>query len=120
MKAEVQKATGSTSPAINETQIKEAEKVFQEKLALYRQTLTEKALLYDSLLSSAKSLVHRDDLVLKNEAEITRIRYEIELQALEMHQKKEIVAEMQNDLEKEKARYKALKVEIRRLEKRAE
>jgi hypothetical protein len=41
--------------------------------------LTEKALLYDSLLSSAKSLVHRDDLVLKNEAEITRIRYEIEL-----------------------------------------
>jgi septal ring factor EnvC (AmiA/AmiB activator) len=77
-------------------------------------------LLYDSLLSSAKSLVHRDDLVLKNEAEITRIRYEIELQALELHQKKEIVAEMQNDLEREKARYKALKVEIRRLEKRAE
>jgi len=37
-----------------------------------------------------------------------------------MHQKKEIVAEMQNDLEREKARYKALKVEIKRLEKRAE
>lgn len=37
-----------------------------------------------------------------------------------MHQKKEIVAEMQNELEKEKSRYKALKVEIKRLEKRAE
>ena len=77
-------------------------------------------MLYDTLLSQAKSLIARDDLVLKNEAEVTRIRYELELQGLEMHQKKEIVNELNRELEKEKAKYKGLKLEIRRLEKRAE
>jgi len=37
-----------------------------------------------------------------------------------MHQKKEIVNELNRELEKEKAKYKGLKLEIRRLEKRAE
>ena len=58
--------------------------------------------------------------MLKNEAEIVRLKYEIDLQSLEMQQKAELVQDLQEELEGEKARYKALKQEVRRLEKRAE
>jgi len=44
----------------------------------------------------------------------------LELQALELHQKREIVSDLEGELDREKVRYKALKVEIKRLEKRAE
>jgi hypothetical protein len=58
--------------------------------------------------------------VLKNEAEIVRLKYEIDLQGLEMQQKQEIVQDLKEELEVEKARYKGLKQEVKRLEKRAE
>lgn len=82
--------------------------------------MTDKALLYDSLLSQAKSLIARDDLILKNEAELARLKYEIDFSMIEVAQKRELVIELEGELDKEKKRYKALKVEIKRLEKRAE
>jgi hypothetical protein len=82
--------------------------------------LNEKAILYDQLHSSARQLINRDDIVLKNEAEIVRLKYEIDLQGLEMQQKQEIVQDLKEELEVEKARYKGLKQEVKRLEKRAE
>jgi hypothetical protein len=71
--------------------------------------LNEKAILYDQLHSSARQLINRDDIVLKNEAEIVRLKYEIDLQGLEMQQKQEIVQDLKEELEIEKARYKGLK-----------
>ena len=47
--------------------------------------------------------------MLKNEAEIVRLKYEIDLQGLEMQQKQEIVQDLKEELEVEKARYKGLK-----------
>ena len=58
--------------------------------------------------------------MLKNEAEIVRLKYEIDLQGLELQQKQEIVQDLKEELEVEKARYKGLKQEVKRLEKRAE
>lgn len=58
--------------------------------------------------------------MLKNEAEIVRLKYEAEMQALEIQQKREIVEDLREELEAEKARYKGLKQELKRLEKRAE
>jgi hypothetical protein len=58
--------------------------------------------------------------VLKNESEIVRLKYEIDMQGLEMQQKQEIVTDLKEELEVEKARYKGLKLEVKRLEKRAE
>jgi hypothetical protein len=83
--------------------------VYQAKIAQYRQVLNEKAILYDQLHSSARQLINRDDIVLKNEAEIVRLKYEIDLQGLEMQQKQEIVQDLKEELEVEKARYKGLK-----------
>jgi hypothetical protein len=71
--------------------------------------LNEKAILYDQLHSSARQLINRDDIVLKNEAEIVRLKYEIDMQGLEMQQKQEIVQDLKEELEVEKARYKGLK-----------
>ncbi len=71
--------------------------------------LNEKAILYDQLHSSARQLINRDDIVLKNEAEIVRFKYEIDMQGLEMQQKQEIVQDLKEELEVEKARYKGLK-----------
>ena len=82
--------------------------------------LNEKAILYDQLHSSARQLINRDDIVLKNEAEFVRLKYEIDLQGHEMQQKQEIVQDLKGELEIEKARYKGLKQEVKRLEKRAE
>jgi chromosome segregation ATPase len=86
-------------------------------MALYRQLLAEKSILFDQLHASVKQLVHRDDLVLKNEQELIRLKYENDLQKLEVYQKRELLLEMEGDLEREKGRYKALKIELRRLEK---
>lgn len=57
---------------------------------------------------------------MKNEAEIVRLKYEIDMQGLEMQQKQEIVQDLKEELEVEKARYKGLKQEVKRLEKRAD
>ena len=54
IKGQLASAASNTSSALTDSQIKEAEELFQSKLSVYRQTLSEKALLYDSLLSQAK------------------------------------------------------------------
>ena len=54
IKGQLASASSNTSSALTDSQIKEAEELFQSKLSVYRQTLTEKALLYDTLLSQAK------------------------------------------------------------------
>ena len=82
MRNEVLKASptksGNKSPS-DSAQLAEAEAHYQEKIGLYRQILNEKAILYDQLQSSARQLINRDDIVLKNEAEIVKLRYEIDL-----------------------------------------
>jgi len=69
---------------------------------------------------NAKQLINRDELIIKNEQEIGKIKYDIDISKLEMEQKKELVAELEAELENLKATYKELKLEIKRLEKRAE
>lgn len=65
-------------------------------------------------------MINRDELIIKNEQEISRIKYDIDISKLEMEQKKELVVELEAELESLKATYKELKLEIKRLEKRAE
>ena len=115
IRGEVMRANG-----INDEVLKEAQLACGARMAQYRQLLTEKAVLYDQLLSSAKQLVHRDDIILKNEQEMIKLKYEIDISKLEVFQKKELLNELQAELDSEKARYKALKIEIRKLEKKAD
>jgi hypothetical protein len=82
--------------------------------------MNEKGILYDEMFSMAKQLIHRDDLILKNEEEIVRLRYDIELCKLEIDQKRELVKELEHDLETKKAYYKELKADIIKLEKQAD
>jgi len=56
----------------------------EKKFRGLRSLLNEKGILYDEMFSMAKQLVHRDDLILKNEEEIVRLRYDIELSKLEI------------------------------------
>jgi len=44
---------------------------------------------------SARQLINRDELIIKNEEEIVRIKYDIDLSKLEMDQKKEMVIELE-------------------------
>jgi hypothetical protein len=39
--------------------------------------------------------MNRDDIIIKNEEEIVRIKYDIDISKLEMEQKKEMVAELE-------------------------
>ena len=72
------------------------------------------------MFASAKQLMNRDNVIIKNEEEIVRIKYDIDLSKLEMEQKKELVVELEMQLETDKEIYKELKTDIKRLEKRAE
>jgi hypothetical protein len=47
----------------------------------------------------AKQLLNRDDIIIKNEEEIVRIKYDIDLSRLEMEQKTELVQELEGKLE---------------------
>jgi len=82
--------------------------------------LNEKSVLYDEMYAQAKQLMNRDDLIIKNEEDIIRIKYDIDISKLEMEQKKEIVKELEAKLEQDKAYYKELKIEIKKLEKKHE
>lgn len=88
------------------------------KLKQYRRILNDKSVLYDQMLMYAKQLMNRDDLIIKNEEEIIRIKYDIDISKLEMEQKKELVKDLEATLEQDKATYKELKMDIKKLEKR--
>lgn len=45
---------------------------------------------------SAKQLINRDELIIKNEQEIVKTKYDIDISKLEMEQKKELVVELEN------------------------
>jgi hypothetical protein len=70
------------------------------------------------MYAGAKQLMHRDELIIRNEEEIIRIKYDIDISKLEMEQKKELVKELEVKLEDDKTTYKDLKIEIKRLEKK--
>lgn len=72
------------------------------------------------MLTNAKQLMNRDDAVIRNEEEIVRIKYDIDLSKLEMEQKKELVVDLEQQLEIEKETYKEIKQEIKKLEKKAD
>jgi predicted nucleic acid-binding Zn-ribbon protein len=82
--------------------------------------LAEKAVLYDQLLASTRQLVSRNDIIVKNETEIIKLRFEIDIYRLEINQKRDLLAELNSELEVQKKRYKELKLEISRLEKRVD
>lgn len=48
------------------------------------------------MLANARQLINRDDLIIKNEEEIIRIKYDIDISKLEMEQKKEIVQDLES------------------------
>jgi predicted nucleic acid-binding Zn-ribbon protein len=82
--------------------------------------LAEKAVLYDQLLASTRQLVSRNDIIVKNETEIIKLRFEIDIYRLEINQKRDLLAELNSELEVQKKRYKELKLDISRLEKRVD
>lgn len=84
-------------------------------MKLYRRILNEKTLLFDQMFSNAKMLMDRDNLIIKNEEEIIRLKYDIDLSKLELEQKRELVKELENKLDDAKTQYKDLKLEIKRL-----
>ena len=51
------------------------------------------------MLMYAKQLMNRDDLIIKNEEEIIRIKYDIDISKLEMEQKKDLVRDLEATLE---------------------
>jgi hypothetical protein len=67
------------------------------------------------MLTNAKQLMNRDDIVIRNEEEIVRIKYDIDLSKLEMEQKKELVLDLESQLDLEKETYKELKLDIKKL-----
>lgn len=104
----------------SDSELQQAKEEYEEKLKLYHRLLNEKTILYDQMYVSARQLINRDDLIVNNEQEIVRIKYDIDLSKLEMEQKKELVVELETQLEQLKQQYKELKLDIKRLEKRAE
>ena len=68
-----------------------AKQICEAKLKNYRKVLCNKSVLYDQMLANARQLMNRDDLIIKNEEDIIRIKYEIDISKLEMDQKKELV-----------------------------
>lgn len=81
IRGEVAKVTSGGS---DDAQIEMAEKECSQKVAVYRQLLAEKAVLYDQLHASTKQLVHRDDIILKNEQDMVRLKYENDMGKLEV------------------------------------
>ena len=77
-------------------------------------------MLYDQLLASTRQLVSRNDIIVKNETEIIKLRFEIDIYRLEINQKRDLLAELNSELEVQKKRYKELKLDISRLEKRVD
>lgn len=63
--------------------------------------------------------MNRDDIILKNEQDIIKLKYEIDLSKLEIYQKRELIQDLEEELNSEKNRYKSLKGDIKRLEKKA-
>jgi hypothetical protein len=43
----------------------------------------------------ARQLLNRDEIIIKNEEEIVRIKYDIDLSRLELDQKRELVRELE-------------------------
>lgn len=70
------------------------------------------------MLMLAKQLMNRDDLIIKNEEEIIRLKYDIDISKLEMEQKKDLVKDLEATLDQDKATYRELKRDIKALEKR--
>ncbi len=93
---------------------------YSNQMALYRQTLAEKAILYDQLLASTRQLVTRNDIIVKNETEIIKLKFEIDIIKLEVQQRRDLILELNTELDVQKHRYKQLKIEISRLEKRVD
>jgi len=44
---------------------------------------------------SARQLINRDDIIIKNEEDVMKINYEIDISKLEMEQKKEMVQDLE-------------------------
>lgn len=104
----------------NDSELQQAKNEYEDKLKAYHRLLNEKTILYDQMYVSARQLINRDELIVNNEQEIVKIKYDIDLSKLEMEQKKELVIDLENQLEQLKQQYKDLKLEIKRLEKRAD
>ncbi len=69
------------------------------KMKNYRKIVNEKTVLYDEMFARAKQLLNRDDLIIKNEEEIIRLKFDIDISKLEMEQKQELVRELEIQLE---------------------
>lgn len=104
----------------DDAEVQAAKREFEARQKQYQRMLNEQVELFDQMYVNARQLLNRDDLVIRNEEEIVRIKYEIDLSKLELDQKREMVLELEQRLEQAKGDYKELKVELKRQEKRAE
>ena len=78
VKTEIRKVSNT------DDELSAAKRECDEKFKQYRRILNEKVLLYDQMYVCAKQLLNRDDIIIKNEEEIVRIKYDIDLSRLEM------------------------------------
>jgi Zn-dependent oligopeptidase len=78
MKSELRKIGGS------DEELKRAKREFEEQWRQYHRALNEKAILFDSMYVAARQLINRDELIVKNEQEIIRTKYDIDLSKLEL------------------------------------
>jgi len=62
--------------------------------------------------------MHRDDLIIKNEEEIIRLKFEIDISKLETEQKRELIRELELQLETGKLKYKELKSDLSKSSKK--
>ena len=51
----------------NDEELSNIKNQCETKLRQYRQVMHEKGVLFDEMFSMAKQLIHRDDLIIKNE-----------------------------------------------------
>ncbi len=79
----------------SDEELSKAKQDYEDKFRAYHRLLNEKSILYDEMYVSARQLINRDELIIKNEEEIVRIKYDIDLSKLEMEQKKELVNELE-------------------------
>lgn len=78
MKSEVRKISTTDDELLRAKH--ECDNKFKE----YRRVLNEKSILYDQMYVAARQLMNRDDIIIKNEEEIVRIKYDIDISKLEM------------------------------------
>lgn len=115
LESEIKQATVQGS----DKDIERLKKLTEEKLINFKNLLNKKSALYSELLTNARVLMDINDQMILNEEEKLKLLEEIDVNTIELVQKRQMVAQMTSSLAEKKANYKGLKREIKMLDDRA-